>query len=110
MFHFPCQITKHTTKLIHITRIITYVLLCGYSPFRSEDTKDLIRETTEAKIEFHDRYWKNVSEQAKGFIRSLLKPDPAGRPTAEEASKHPVRFYNLIILRLILMQTWWGFS
>ncbi|KAF8970780.1 hypothetical protein BDZ97DRAFT_1639622, partial [Flammula alnicola] len=41
--------------------IITYVLLCGYSPFRSEDTKVLIKETTAAKIEFHDRYWKNVS-------------------------------------------------
>lgn len=44
-------------------RIITYVLLCGYSPFRSEDTKTLIRETTEAKIEFHEKYWKNVSKE-----------------------------------------------
>lgn len=43
--------------------IITYVLLCGYSPFRSEDAKELVRETTQAKVEFHDRYWKNVSEE-----------------------------------------------
>ncbi|TFY74540.1 hypothetical protein EWM64_g9471, partial [Hericium alpestre] len=43
------------------TGIITYVLLCGYSPFRSDDVKQLIRETTEAKIEFHERFWKNVS-------------------------------------------------
>jgi calcium/calmodulin-dependent protein kinase I len=42
--------------------IITYVLLCGYSPFRAEDTQTLIRETMEAKIEFHTKYWKNVSE------------------------------------------------
>ncbi|KAF9269734.1 Pkinase-domain-containing protein [Marasmius fiardii PR-910] len=67
------------------TGIITYVLLCGYSPFRSEDTKTLIKETTEAKIEFHERYWKNVSSEAKTFIRSLLNPDPAKRPTASEA-------------------------
>jgi hypothetical protein len=33
-----------------VVRIITYVLLCGYSPFRSEDVKLLIKETTEAKI------------------------------------------------------------
>ena len=43
-------------------RIITYVLLCGYSPFRSDDVKLLIKETTEAKIEFHERYWKNISQ------------------------------------------------
>ncbi|KIM71295.1 hypothetical protein PILCRDRAFT_830438 [Piloderma croceum F 1598] len=71
------------------TGIITYVLLCGYSPFRSEDTKELIRETTEAKIEFHERYWKNVSVQAKSFIRGLLNPDPGLRPSAEAALGDP---------------------
>ncbi|KAK0200074.1 Pkinase-domain-containing protein [Desarmillaria ectypa] len=71
------------------TGIITYVLLCGYSPFRSEDVKMLIRETTEAKIEFHDRYWKNVSVQAKYFIKSLLNPDPMKRPSAAEAFNDP---------------------
>ncbi|KAG7440583.1 Pkinase-domain-containing protein [Guyanagaster necrorhizus] len=71
------------------TGIITYVLLCGYSPFRSEDVKMLIRETTEAKIEFHERYWKNVSVQAKTFIKSLLNPDPVKRPTAAEALNDP---------------------
>ncbi|KAL1952328.1 hypothetical protein VTO73DRAFT_1477 [Trametes versicolor] len=70
------------------TGIITYVMLCGYSPFRSDDVKELIRETTEAKIEFHERYWGNVSPEAKDFVKSLLNPDPAKRPTAEEALKH----------------------
>lgn len=80
------------TKLPNPTSIITYVLLCGYSPFRSEDTKELIRETTEAKIEFHERYWKNVSVQAKQFIRDLLNPDPGLRPAAEVAFGDPVRW------------------
>ncbi|KAA1476377.1 Pkinase-domain-containing protein, partial [Dentipellis sp. KUC8613] len=44
------------------TGIITYAILCGYSPFRSDDVKELVRETTAAKIEFHERYWKNVSD------------------------------------------------
>ncbi|KAF5309518.1 hypothetical protein D9619_012404 [Psilocybe cf. subviscida] len=69
--------------------IITYVLLCGYSPFRSDDTKVLIKETTAAKIEFHERYWKNVSAEAKQFIKTLLNPNPLQRPTAEEALKDP---------------------
>jgi hypothetical protein len=38
-------------------------LLCGYSPFRAEDQATLLRETMEAKIEFHTKYWKNVSEE-----------------------------------------------
>ncbi|KAF8154949.1 kinase-like domain-containing protein [Crassisporium funariophilum] len=69
--------------------IITYVLLCGYSPFRSEDVKVLIKETTAAKIEFHDRYWKNVSSEAKDFIKSLLNPDSTLRPTAAQALADP---------------------
>ena len=44
-------------------------MLCGYSPFRSDDMKELIRETTAAKIEFHERYWRNVS--AEGAHRSV---------------------------------------
>ncbi|EGN94292.1 hypothetical protein SERLA73DRAFT_188093 [Serpula lacrymans var. lacrymans S7.3] len=71
------------------TGIITYVLLCGYSPFRSEDTKEIIKETTGAKVEFHERYWSKVSKEAKMFVKALLDPDPDQRPTAEEAfSKH----------------------
>ncbi|KAJ7653092.1 CAMK/CAMK1 protein kinase [Mycena polygramma] len=71
------------------TGIITYVLLCGYSPFRAEDEKTLIRETMEAKIEFHTKYWKNVSDEAKAFIKRLLSLDPAERPTAEAALNDP---------------------
>ncbi|KAF7377992.1 Protein kinase domain-containing protein [Mycena sanguinolenta] len=69
--------------------IITYVLLCGYSPFRGDDTQTLNRETMEAKIEFHAKYWKNVSEEAKSFIKRLLSLDPAERPTAEAALNDP---------------------
>ncbi|KAF8472259.1 Pkinase-domain-containing protein [Russula ochroleuca] len=69
--------------------IITYMLLCGYTPFRSDDMKELVRQTTEARINFHDRYWKNVSDEAKDFIRALLNPDPVHRLTAEQALARP---------------------
>ncbi|KAF8324265.1 kinase-like domain-containing protein [Cantharellus anzutake] len=68
--------------------IITYVMLCGYSPFRSDVAKDIIAETTRGRIEFHERYWKKISQEAKDFISSLLKTNPDERPTAEEALRH----------------------
>lgn len=62
--------------------VITYTLLCGYSPFRSETLNDLIDECQSGRIIFHERYWKDVSPDAKEFIRGLLQPDPRKRPTS----------------------------
>lgn len=45
--------------------IITYVLLCGYSPFRSDDPNELMNETIRGRIEFHERYWKKPSQECK---------------------------------------------
>lgn len=67
--------------------VITYTLLCGYSPFRSENLPDLIAETTSGQVVFHDRYWKDVSKDAKNFILRLLKVRPDDRPTSDEALK-----------------------
>ena len=68
--------------------VITYTLLCGYSPFRSENLQDLIDECSTGRIIFHERYWKDVSKDAKDFILSLLQPDPAKRATSQEALQH----------------------
>jgi calcium/calmodulin-dependent protein kinase I len=63
--------------------VITYTLLCGYSPFRSENLADLIEECKNGRVIFHERYWKEVSKEAKEFITLLLQPDPNKRPSAE---------------------------
>jgi len=65
--------------------VITYTLLCGYSPFRSENLQDLIEECRHGRIVFHERFWKDVSVEAKEFIKRLLTPDPEMRVTSEEA-------------------------
>lgn len=69
--------------------VITYTLLCGYSPFRSESLQELIDETKNGRVVFHERYWKEVSKEAKTFILSLLKPNPQDRATSGEALKDP---------------------
>ncbi|KAF7727241.1 hypothetical protein EC973_007854 [Apophysomyces ossiformis] len=61
--------------------------LCGYQPFQAEDQVELFDEITHARFEFHDRYWRNISQDAKDFIRRLLTLDPEKRPTASEALK-----------------------
>ena len=68
--------------------VITYTLLCGYSPFRSEGLADLIEECKTGRIIFHERYWKDVSKEAKNFIVNLLQPDPTRRATADQALHH----------------------
>lgn len=69
--------------------VITYTLLCGYSPFRSENLQDLIEECSNAQVVFHERYWKDVSDDAKDFIMCLLRANPDDRWSSGQAMKHP---------------------
>ena len=69
--------------------VITYTLLCGYSPFRSESLPDLIDETKHGRVVFHERYWKEVSQEAKDFILTLLKPEPHDRASSAQALADP---------------------
>ncbi|KAK8055576.1 calcium/calmodulin-dependent protein kinase 1 [Apiospora rasikravindrae] len=68
--------------------VITYTLLCGYSPFRSENLQDLIDECSNAQVVFHERYWKDVSQDAKDFILHLLQPEADNRWTSQQALDH----------------------
>ncbi|KAH6709598.1 kinase-like domain-containing protein [Leptodontidium sp. 2 PMI_412] len=68
--------------------VITYTLLCGYSPFRSENLQELIEECSSARVIFHERYWKDVSDDAKDFIGHLLQPDADDRSTSKQALRH----------------------
>ena len=68
--------------------VITYTLLCGYSPFRSENLADLVDECRSGRIIFHERYWKDVSGDAKDFIKMLLQPDPHKRANSKQALTH----------------------
>ncbi len=45
-----------------------------------------------APLLFALRYWKNVSADAKNFIRQLFTPDPVKWPNVREAMEDPVRF------------------
>ncbi|KAJ3312290.1 calcium calmodulin-dependent protein kinase type 1G, partial [Blyttiomyces sp. JEL0837] len=68
--------------------VITYVLLCGYTPFYGESQHELFEAIIHGEYEFEEEFWSQVSEDAKDFIRKMLTLDPRERPTAEEVLKH----------------------
>ncbi|CAK9439680.1 uncharacterized protein LODBEIA_P37800 [Lodderomyces beijingensis] len=70
--------------------VVTYTLLCGYSPFRSENVTDFINEVKHNNaVIFHADYWKDVSKDARRFIIKALQYDPEKRPTAQELLQDP---------------------
>ncbi|RUS16226.1 putative calmodulin-dependent protein kinase type 1 [Endogone sp. FLAS-F59071] len=68
--------------------VITFFLLCGYTPFESESSIDEMHAIMNADFQFDEQYWTGVSGDAKKFIRRLLTIDPAQRMTARQALEH----------------------
>lgn len=70
--------------------VICYSLLCGYSPFRSENVNDFINEVKHNNaVIFHADYWRDVLKDARRFIIKTLQFDPSKRPTVDELLQDP---------------------
>lgn len=69
--------------------VITFFLLCGYTPFEHDSNIDEMHAIMNADYSFDDQYWHGVSAEAKDFINKLLTIDPPKRLTAQEALEHP---------------------
>jgi serine/threonine protein kinase len=70
--------------------VITYFLLCGYTPFDRDSNLEEMQAILIADYSFTPlEYWRGVSLSAREFIRRCLTIDPAARMTAHEALSHP---------------------
>ncbi|KAJ4292985.1 Calcium/calmodulin-dependent protein kinase type I [Collariella sp. IMI 366227] len=70
--------------------VITYFLLCGYTPFDRDSDFEEMQAILNADYSFTPiEYWRGVSESAKDFIRRCLTVDSLKRMTAHEALQHP---------------------
>jgi calcium/calmodulin-dependent protein kinase I len=70
--------------------VITYFLLCGYTPFDRDSNLEEMQAILVADYSFTPlEYWRGVSLTAREFIRRCLTVDPAARMTAHEALSHP---------------------
>jgi len=69
--------------------VITYVLLCGFTPFYGDNQRQLFERILHAKFDFPAPEWDDVSANAKDFIKKILVVNPVDRLTAEQALTHP---------------------
>ncbi|XP_040902604.1 serine/threonine-protein kinase DCLK1b isoform X3 [Toxotes jaculatrix] len=71
--------------------IITYILLCGFPPFRGsgEDQEALFELIMRCQLEFPAPYWDNVSDTAKALITGMLQLEVDQRYTAVQVLDHP---------------------
>lgn len=69
--------------------VITYFLLCGYTPFDRDTQKEEMEAILKGDYKFEpEEYWAAVSPTAREFVSLCLTIDPANRPTATEALAH----------------------
>lgn len=70
--------------------MITYFLLCGYTPFDRDSNLEEMQAILVADYSFSPlEYWRSVSLSARQFIKRCLTIDPQQRMTAHEALSHP---------------------
>src|SRR6478735_4818044 len=70
--------------------VITYFLLCGYTPFDRDSDFEEMQAILNADYSFTPiEYWRGVSSHAKDFIQRCLTIDSTKRITAHEALQHP---------------------
>ncbi|CAI5681743.1 unnamed protein product [Oreochromis niloticus] len=71
--------------------VITYILLCGFPPFRSENNvqEELFDQILRGKLEFPSPDWDTISLPAKMLISQMLQVNVDARFTADEVLSHP---------------------
>ncbi|XP_067441079.1 serine/threonine-protein kinase DCLK2 isoform X1 [Thunnus thynnus] len=71
--------------------VITYILLCGFPPFRSESNlqEDLFDQILLGRLDFPSPYWDNITDSAKELIGKMLQVNAEARYTAQDVLSHP---------------------
>lgn len=64
--------------------VMLFVLTCGYFPFKGKDDKELHKKIVNVSVSFPP----HASEELTGIISSMLKFNPASRPTCEQVLAH----------------------
>jgi calcium/calmodulin-dependent protein kinase I len=88
--HYTPRISSLIYSDIWAIGVITYFLLCGYTPFDRDSNLEEMQAILVADYSFTPiEYWRGVSDTAKDFIRHCLTIDPNERMTSHQALNHP---------------------
>ena len=74
---------------------MTYLMLCGEPPFNGNSNNEIFKKIVKESIKFNSYMWKNISKNAKDFVKLCLNKNSNKRPSASEALEHPW-FKNVI--------------
>ena len=67
---------------------MTYLMLCGEPPFNGHSNNEIFKKIVKEKIKFKSYMWKNISNNAKDFVKICLNKNSTKRPSAQEALNH----------------------
>ena len=88
--HSEIKTDTHSDSDVWAIGVITYFLLCGYTPFDRDSNLEEMQAILVADYSFTpEEYWSNVSDTARAFIKRCLTIDPMQRMTAHDALAHP---------------------
>ena len=68
---------------------MAYMLLSSQIPFNGSSVREVASRVVSGRYAFAGRRWAGVSRTARDLISRLLAADPADRPDADEALRHP---------------------
>ncbi|KAG8192627.1 hypothetical protein JTE90_017191 [Oedothorax gibbosus] len=68
--------------------VLTYVLLCGHSPFGGDSKQETFCNITRGQLDFPPDLFPSTSPAALDFVACLLRRDPRERMTAVECLSH----------------------
>ena len=68
---------------------MTYIMLCGEPPFNAETNNEIFTKIVKEKLQFTSENWKNVSDDAKDFIKKCMTKESENRLSASSALDHP---------------------
>jgi calcium-dependent protein kinase len=68
---------------------LTYIMLSGDPPFNGNSNNEIFDKIMNSELTFQKDRWKNISKEAKDFVKKCMVKIPEGRFCAIKAIEHP---------------------
>jgi calcium-dependent protein kinase len=74
---------------------LSYIMLSGDPPYNGNSNNEIFNKIMNSDLVFQKEKWKNISKEAKDFVRKCMLKTPEARFTAIKAIEHPW-FQNIL--------------